>query len=226
MTKFSIAFVWLGGALFVGALAFCGYSYAVTWSRTAVFDRAAVPIDVLLFSVFALHHSLFARASVKQWLGNVVPQPMLRSVYVWIASSLLIGVCLAWRPAGGDVYHHAALLAILHGIVQAAGVVIIVSAVRAIDALELAGIRPHSGRESLQIVGPYRFVRHPLYSGWLLVTFGAAHMTGDRLIFAGISTFYLLIAMPFEERSLGMSFGSAYSDYVRRVRFRIIPYVY
>jgi protein-S-isoprenylcysteine O-methyltransferase Ste14 len=78
----------------------------------------------------------------------------------------------------------------------------------------------------LQITGPYHWVRHPLYSGWLLVTFGAAHMTGDRLIFAGISTLYLLIAMPFEERSLRMSFGPAYEAYTRRVRCRLIPYVY
>ena len=220
------AFVWLGGVLFVGALAFCGYSYAVPWGHAGAFDPAAVPIDVLLFSAFALHHSVFAREPVKRWLGSVVPQPMLRSVYVWIASSLLIGVSVAWQPAGGEIYRHSGLLAVIHAIVQLAGVAIIASAVRAIDALELAGIRPHSGQESLQIVGPFRFVRHPLYSGWLLVTFGAAHMTGDRLIFAGISTLYLLIAMPFEERSLAMSFGRAYDEYRKRVRFRIVPYVY
>ena len=51
-------------------------------------------------------------------------------------------------------------------------------------------------------------------------------MTGDRLIFAGISTLYLLIAMPFEERSLQMSFGKAYEDYTRQVPYRVIPYVY
>ena len=78
----------------------------------------------------------------------------------------------------------------------------------------------------MQIVGPYRWVRHPVYSGWVLLTFGAAHMTGDRLAFAAISTFYLLIAMPFEERSLRMSFGAAYDEYRRRVRYRIAPYVY
>jgi len=92
--------------------------------------------------------------------------------------------------------------------------------------LELAGIRRHAAAESLQIVGPYRWVRHPLYSGWLLLTFGPAHMTGDRLLFAGISTLYLLIAMPFEERSLRKSFGAAYGEYARRVRYRIVPYVY
>jgi methanethiol S-methyltransferase len=220
------AFVWMGGVLFVGALAFCGYSYGVTWSRVLPLNGSAVGVDALLFSVFALHHSLFARDGVKRRLSRVVPEPMLRSVYVWLASTLLIAVCLAWQPVGGDLYRHTGVLGLAHAGVQVAGVLMIIHAVRTIDALELAGIHRHSGTESLQTVGPYRWVRHPVYSGWLLLTFGAAHMTGDRLIFAGISTFYLLIAMPFEERSLRQSFGDAYADYVRRVRYRIIPYVY
>ncbi len=80
--------------------------------------------------------------------------------------------------------------------------------------------------ESLQFHGPYRWVRHPLYLGWLLATFGPAHMTGDRLVFAGISLFYLVIAVPFEERSLIGSFGEPYVRYRELVRWRIVPYVY
>ena len=63
-------FIWAGGALFVGALAFCGYSYAFTWSQPAAFDPTAAAVDALLFSVFALHHSLFARDGAKQWLSR------------------------------------------------------------------------------------------------------------------------------------------------------------
>jgi protein-S-isoprenylcysteine O-methyltransferase Ste14 len=220
------AFVWLGGGLFVSALAFCGYSYGVTWARVAPFDPVAAVVDAVLFSVFALHHSLFARERVKQRLSASLPETMLRSVYVWLASALLIAVCVAWQPVGGVLYHATGFPEYVLWIAQACGVVIIAAAVRAIDPLELAGIRQHPTAESLQIVGPYRWVRHPLYSGWLLLTFGAPHMTGDRLFFAAISTLYLVVAMPFEERSLRMSFGNAYDDYTRRVRFRLIPYVY
>src|SRR6266536_777099 len=220
------AFVWLGGAIFVGSLAFCAYTYAITWAAGAVFHPAALAIDAALFSVFALHHSLFARDPVKRWLSRAVPESLLRSVYVWFASALLIAVCTAWQPVGGELYRHSGFPAVVHALVQLLGVLIIVAGVRVIDPLELAGIRQHPGPASLQIVGPYRWVRHPVYSGWVLLTFGAAHMTGDRLAFAAISTFYLLIAMPFEERSLRMSFGAAYDEYRRRVRYRIAPYVY
>jgi len=167
-----------------------------------------------------------ARDAVKQRMAHAIADTLLRSVYVWFASVLLILVCAAWQPIGGDLYHHAGALAALHGLLQLSGALIIVQTVRLIDPLDLAGIRRHARAESLQIVGPYRWVRHPVYSGWVLLTFGVAHMTGDRLIFAGISTLYLLIAMPLEERSLRMSFGAAYEDYTRQVRYRIVPYVY
>jgi protein-S-isoprenylcysteine O-methyltransferase Ste14 len=220
------AFQWLGGGVFVAALAFCGYSYVVVWARSAPFDGGAIAIDIALFTAFAAHHSVFAREPVKRSLVKVVPEGLLRSTYVWIASLLLILMCVAWRPVGGDVYHVHGWRALAHGAVQLAGVLIIASAVRAIDALELAGIRSHIGDDSLQIGGPYRLVRHPLYLGWLMATFGAAHMTGDRLLFAGISVFYLIIAVPFEERSLVRSFGQHYAQYQQLVRWRIVPYVY
>ncbi len=226
MPKFTSVVVWAGGALFVAALAFCGYSYVVTWGQTPSFDGPAIVLDTVLFSIFALHHSLFARDAVKAQVARWLREPLLRSTYVWIASALLIAVCAAWRPVGGEVFRHAGLLALAHGVAQAAGVVIIAQAVRRIDALELAGIHPHSEGEPLQIGGPYRWVRHPIYSGWLLLTFGAAHMTGDRLAFAVISTSYLLIAMPFEERALRASFGIRYAEYQQLVRYRLVPYVY
>lgn len=220
------AFVWSGGVMFVTALALTGYTFAVTWAKVLPFDAAAVALDSALFTIFALHHSVFAREPVKRRLTSLVPEPLLRSVYVWLASLLLIAVCLAWRPIGGELYALEGLPRYALVAAQLLGVAVIVGAVRVIGPLELAGIRQHSGTDTLQIVGPYRHVRHPIYSGWLLVTFGAAHMTGDRLIFAGISTLYLLLAMPFEERSLRTSFGHAYDDYTRQVPYRVIPYVY
>jgi methanethiol S-methyltransferase len=226
MIKLPIAFVWLGGAIFVFALGYCVYSYAVPWGRVVPYDAPAMVVDAVLFSVFALHHSIFARDSIKQRLARIVPEPLLRSVYVWLASALLIVVCAAWQPVGLDLYHHTGALAVVHAALQLSGFVIIVQTVRLIDPLELAGIRRHSDANTLQIVGPFRWVRHPIYAGWFLLTFGAAHMTGDRLFFAVISAVYLLIAMPFEERSLLKSFGREYEEYERMVRYRVVPYVY
>ena len=74
--------------------------------------------------------------------------------------------------------------------------------------------------------GPYRLVRHPLYFGWALLVFGAPHMTGDRFTFAVVSTIYLAIAIPFEERGLDALFGPAYGRYRKHVRWRMLPGLY
>jgi len=69
-------------------------------------------------------------------------------------------------------------------------------------------------------------VRHPLYFGWALLVFGAPHMTADRFTFAIVSTFYLALAIPFEERDLDDTFGSEYARYREHVRWRMLPGLY
>ena len=225
----AVAFKWAGGALFVASLAYWSSWYLYLLGRVggpAAFDPTALAFDATLFTLFAAHHSMLARESVKRALA-VIPPHLMRSVYVWTASVLLCVVCASWRPIGGDVYRVTGALAIALAGVQIAGAAFIAQSVAAIDALELAGIRsPRSRDGGLQTSGPYRLVRHPLYLGWMLLVFGSAHMTADRLAFATISSFYLLIAVPWEERSLQESFGRAYLDYQRLVRWRVIPYVY
>jgi protein-S-isoprenylcysteine O-methyltransferase Ste14 len=138
----------------------------------------------------------------------------------------LLGVLALWQPIAGEVYRVTGWRALLHAAAQLGGLWLIARAVARIDPLELAGIKPESESGPLQIAGPYGWVRHPVYLGWLLAAFGAAHMTGNRLAFAAISAAYLLIAVPWEERSLRRAFGESYERYQRAVRWRIIPFVY
>jgi methanethiol S-methyltransferase len=232
------AFVWLGGALFVASLAYCAWWFLVGLSHP--FDLAqgnrfglaqgkpvsAIAVDILLVTVFALHHSVLARDTAKLRVARLVPVPLVRSVYVWIASLLLIMVCALWAPIGGELYHATGWRAYVHAAIQLYGVWLIAQSARVIDPLELAGIRRESERGPLQVRGPYALVRHPLYFGWVLALFATAHMTGDRLAFAAITTLYLAIAVPWEERSLVRSFGDDYLRYMRQVRWRIVPFIY
>jgi len=221
------AFVWLGGAMFVASLAVCAYHYLVVWGPTGpAAGFSVIATNALLLTVFAAHHSVFARDRVKTWLARTVPQPMLRSVYVWVSSVLLIVVCRLWRPIGGELYRAAGLGAVALIAIQLAGAWFVARAVARIDALELAGIRAASAIDGLQTSGPYRWVRHPVYFGWVLAVFGTPHMTGDRFAFAAITTLYLVVAVPWEERSLTRSFGEQYVRYMRDVKWRMIPFIY
>jgi protein-S-isoprenylcysteine O-methyltransferase Ste14 len=230
--RFERAFVWAGGGLFVGALAYAAWWYAVALGRaepshaSLALRARAVAVDAVLFSAFAAHHSLFARTGAKEWLSRAVNERLLRSVYVWVASLLLIAVCALWQHAGGIVYSAPTWAAVLLAAIQLCGVVLIWRAVRAIDALELAGIHPARVDGALQITGPYRLVRHPLYLGWMLIVLLPPTLTGDRLVFGAVSSLYLVVAIPWEERSLESFFGDAYRRYRHRVQWRVIPYVY
>jgi protein-S-isoprenylcysteine O-methyltransferase Ste14 len=221
------AFAWLGGGLFVTSLAVCAGWYLVVMNRpTPPAGWQPVAANAALLTIFALHHSLFARERVKTWLARLVPAPLGRSVYVWVASALLILVCVLWRRIGGELYAATGGPAVALTAVQIAGLWITARSVARIDPLELAGIRPTGRADGLQMTGPYRWVRHPLYLGWLLMVFGAAHMTGDRLAFAAITSSYLVVAIPWEERSLRRSFGEDYARYAREVTWRMIPFIY
>jgi protein-S-isoprenylcysteine O-methyltransferase Ste14 len=224
----SRAFVWVGGALFVASLAYWTSWYVISHGQTPASAGAGAPafaFDAVLFTLFAAHHSILARDAVKRRL-TAIPPHLIRSVYVWTASVLLLIVCRFWRTIGGEIYRVTGAGAWALAAVQLIGVWFIARSVACIDALDLAGIRPTPKGTSLQTSGPYRLVRHPLYLGWMLVVFGVAHLTADRLVFASISSLYLVMAVPWEERSLRQSFGHSYAEYQNVVRWRVIPYVY
>src|SRR5262245_33959420 len=146
MTRFSELFKWLGGGIFVAALVLTAWAYAFWFGRPHPWAGWGVVLfDALLFSAFAAHHSIFARTFVKTAFRRAVPEHLWRSAYVWMASALLIGVCLLWRSVGGELYSHTGTVwRLLHAVVQLTGLWLAARSVSAINALELAGIRPPS----------------------------------------------------------------------------------
>ena len=105
-TGIALAFAWCGAAAFAGSLLFFLYSYLSAFGRPAesIGVTKPVAIDCVLFTVFALHHSVFARPAVKSRLASLVSVPIERSIYTWVASVLFIVVCAAWRHVPGELY--------------------------------------------------------------------------------------------------------------------------
>ena len=231
-----LGFAWLAALAFAGSLALFAYSYFVTFgavtrgsaSLAALVSQPAM-VNYALFSAFALHHSIFARAGVKSLVHRCVPPALERAVYTMVASLLFVLVCLWWRPVEGVAWTLPGPWRIVGYTAQAIGVVVTLAGARALDFLDLAGVRQamHVTRlHPLETGGVYRLVRHPLYFAWALLVFGAPDMTMTRLSFALISTGYLAVAIPFEERSLAETFGPAYASYRKKVRWRMLPGVW
>ena len=220
------AFTWAGSVLFAAALAYFLFSYAVTFGEIATGDvtTGAIATDLVLFSAFAVHHSVFARAPVRAFVRRLAPGQLERSVYVWVASLMLIGVCYSWRPIPGVAWRVSSPWNWMLLAAQFAAIWWILRSAAVIDAFELAGIRPTKASE-FRVAGPYGWVRHPIYLGWIVVVFAVGTMTMTRLVFAVVSSVYLLIAIPFEERTIRAS-ASAYDDYTRRVPWKLIPRIY
>jgi protein-S-isoprenylcysteine O-methyltransferase Ste14 len=249
-------FAWTGAALFAASLVYFLLSYAITYGAPQFGRPSLLPVvvDVVLFSAFALHHSVFARQRVRAWVHRHVPAALERSFYVWVASLLFIGVCALWQPVAGIAWHVEGGAELALRIVQFLGVSLTLRSAVVLDMWELAGIRqlaastPKSeapnpngslasersradwelgvGRWEFKAEGPYGWVRHPIYLGWLLIVFPVPTMTMTRLVFAVVSSVYLLVAIPLEERSLRATTAGAYDDYIRKVRWKLVPGLY
>jgi methanethiol S-methyltransferase len=229
-------FAWIGAGLFVLSLSYFLYSYWTVFGvRTdGPIVAAAVLWNVVLFSAFALHHSLFARESVRQALTRAFPH-LERSIYVWIASLLFTAVCKLWQPVAGTLWEAGEVASLLLLFLQIGGITISVYSAALIDIWDLAGVRqlnpqsptPNSQTEfEFKTTGPYGLVRHPIYLGWFLIVFAVGTMTMTRFVFAVVSCAYVLIAIPFEERSIRRSSNGAYDRYMQQVRRKLIPGLY
>jgi protein-S-isoprenylcysteine O-methyltransferase Ste14 len=189
-------------------------------------------INLALITIFGLQHSVMARPGFKRWWKRWVPEEIERSTYVLCASIALLLLMLCWQPMGGTLWHVSnplgrALLYALFGI----GWVIVLTSTYLINHFDLFGLRQvwlqlrEREYTPLTFGAPlfYRFVRHPLYAGFLLAFWAAPTMTAAHLLFAVATTAYILIAIRFEERDL-IAAHPEYAGYRERVPM-LIPRV-
>jgi methanethiol S-methyltransferase len=237
----ALAFAIAGGGVFAASL--IGFGWNLRAGGSLGMDAGpwtsagwrALGGDLALFSAFALHHSVFARLGLKQALARRLPAGLERSTYVWISSLLFILTWAWWLPVPGRPWAFHGVAALALAVLQGAGVIVTLAAARRLSIFDLSGVaqvldahrpRPEAAGAPLVSDGLYGLVRHPIYLGWLLIVWPAPVMTGTRAAFAAISTVYLLVAIPFEERSLRASLGEAYARYRKVVRWRMLPFVY
>lgn len=212
-------------ATFLYLIAFVGNIAVVP--RTVDLGPAAAPATALainlgLIALFGLQHSVMARQGFKAWWTRVVPPPAERSVYVLMASAALIILFSLWRPIEATVWSVTNPLAqtILWALF-ALGWGIVLLSTFLLNHFELFGLQqawlhmrgrqaqPHELRQPMF----YKWVAHPLYSGFFLAFWATPHMTAGHLLLAAGMSVYMLIAIQYEERDLTRYYGEDYTRY-------------
>jgi protein-S-isoprenylcysteine O-methyltransferase Ste14 len=189
----------------------------------AMAPLAALLIDLGLLGLFAVQHSGMARRGFKRWITHLVPEAAERSTYVLLSSAALILLFWLWRPLPGTIWHvdapaWRATLYTLYGV----GIFIVFIATFMINHFDLFGLRQAwLGRDythlPFSITLFYRIVRHPLMLGFVIAFWATPDMSTTHLLFALMSTGYILVALQLEERDLIAAHGDDYREYRKRV---------
>lgn len=186
----------------------------------------AVIINLILLTVFALQHSIMARPGFKKWWTKFIPWSIERSTYVLLSSLALILIYHFWQPLQGVIWHvdnpaGANILIALFWL----GWLIVLASTFMISHFELFGLKQvymnlkqkQFSSTDFKMPMLYKFVRHPIMLGFIIAFWATPHMTVGHLLFAAVTTAYILVALQFEERDLMKMFGERYREYRKKV---------
>lgn len=219
------------------ALFFITFLYAIGFVTTLIVPKTidsgpvmpagkAAIVDLVLMSIFALQHSIMARAGFKRWWTRLVPKALERSTYVLFATLALALLFWQWRPIPMPIWQVANphLAMVLTGF-SLFGFVMVLTSTFLINHFELFGL--HQVANNLggkpmpepRFRTPlyYRLVRHPIYLGFVIAFWAAPTMSVGHMLFAATTTAYILIGILLEERDLMSVFGDEYRRYRERV---------
>ncbi len=191
-----------------------------------VATSTAFLINFALIALFGIQHSVMARPEFKERWTKIVPKSIERSTYVLIGSALLILLYWQWRPMVGVIWEAEAVWAqyILWAVFFGGFLLVLLSSF-VIDHFDLFGLRQvwfnlrqqSYTQSGFKVTFFYKFVRHPLYVGWIMSFWGTPRMTTGHLLFALGMTAYILIAIRYEERDLVKFLGDDYARYREKV---------
>jgi protein-S-isoprenylcysteine O-methyltransferase Ste14 len=200
---------------------------AIDFGRPAVPLLEAVLIDGALLLLFAVQHSGMARQRAKARITRFISPAIERTTYVMATNVALILLFWQWRPLGGTLwaFGDGTSAAFVLRAVNLGGWALAIVATFLINHFELLGLQQvYAHARGAQLPGPtfrqpylYRWIRHPLYLGFLIAFWATPLMTWGHLLFALGSTGYILVAVQLEERDLIRLFGNLYREYRQRV---------
>lgn len=219
---FFATFLYLIG--FVGAFAI--YPKTVDTPPADVAIGMAALVDIALVALFGLQHSVMARQGFKRAWTRTVPKPVERSIFVLFASIALMVMFLFWQPIQATIWTVSNPIASdLLWLMFWAGWGMVLISTFLINHFELFGLqqvwfhaRGHQAEApAMREPSLYRLVRHPMMLGFFFALWAIPQMSAGHLLFAAGMSFYILVALRYEERDLVGVFGKDYENYRGRV---------
>lgn len=192
----------------------------------------ALIVDLLLMALFAVQHSTMARPQFKRWWTQFVPPSVERTTFVLLASLALALLIWQWQPLPATLWRIAdPRIALAVTGLSFAGWLIVLTSTFLINHFELFGLhqvannlagRPMPApRFRMPLL--YRFVRHPIYLGFIIAFWATPAMTVGHLLFAAVTTAYIFVGIALEEHDLITVFGEEYRRYRTRVSM-LVPW--
>lgn len=198
----------------------------------APFAIMALVLNLVLLSVFALQHSIMARPAFKEVWTKFIPKPVERSTYVLLSSGALILMFAYWMPITNPIWTAPPAIATAITAVFYIGYAIVLLSTFMINHFDLFGLKQvwenmaqkeAEGNVTFVTRGFYKICRHPIMLGFIIAFWAAPTMTLGHLVFAFMTTAYIMIALIFEEKDLIAEFGETYAKYQKTVG-RLLPF--
>jgi len=169
--------------------------------------------------LFAVSHSLLATQRCKSWLyQHQLCEQYYRLLYSVVAIvALAVWLLYLHQLPDMPLYQTDGVLWWLLKGVQSLGLFVVLAGFHAIDGLLFLGLRRvDQEQEPFIEYGIYRYIRHPMYAGAMLLLFAAPTQTWNGLNFALLTALYFIIGSRFEEARM-LALHPDYRSYQGRI---------